>query len=84
MHLQQKMDGVLLRIGKVRSFEGSKYRSGDGAVGVEIRVHYKENKWITMIIIKKRAILSRLMTLRIALFFVNLMKTMVDHLLLSD
>jgi len=41
----------LLRIEKVHlignnniSFEG-KYRSSDGSVGVEITVHYKENKW---------------------------------------
>jgi hypothetical protein len=46
------LDGVLLRIEivdfKVNNtifFEGSKYRSGDGAVGVEVRVHYKDNKW---------------------------------------
>lgn len=46
------LDGVLLRIKKVEFkfnnnifFEGSKYRSGDGAVGVEVIVHYKDNKW---------------------------------------
>lgn len=46
------LDGVLLRIEKVDfkfnneiSFEGSKYRSGLGAVGVEVKVHYKDNKW---------------------------------------
>lgn len=46
------MDGVLLRIEKVDFkvnnnvfFEGSKYRSGDGAVGVEVTVHYKGNNW---------------------------------------
>ncbi|WP_088102948.1 peptide ABC transporter substrate-binding protein [Halalkalibacter urbisdiaboli] len=46
------LDGVLLRIEKVDFkfnnnifFEGSKYRSGDGAVGVEVTVHYKDNKW---------------------------------------
>ncbi|MFJ7731430.1 peptide ABC transporter substrate-binding protein [Lysinibacillus sp. NPDC097231] len=46
------LDGVLLRIDKVDYkfnnniyFEGSKYRSGDGAVGVEVTVHYKGNKW---------------------------------------
>lgn len=46
------LDGVLLKIVKVDlksnneiSFEGSKYRSGLGAVGVEGKVHYKDNKW---------------------------------------
>lgn len=46
------LDGVLLRIEKVDYkfnneifFEGSKYRSGLGAVGVEVKVHYKDNKW---------------------------------------
>jgi hypothetical protein len=46
------LDGVLLRIEKVDFkvnnnifFEGSKYRSGDGAVGVEVTVHNKDNKW---------------------------------------
>ncbi|MFD2216436.1 peptide ABC transporter substrate-binding protein [Metabacillus endolithicus] len=46
------LGGVLLRIEKVDFkfnnnifFEGSKYRSGLGAVGVEVTVHYKENKW---------------------------------------
>ncbi|CAM5222299.1 hypothetical protein UACE39S_03400 [Ureibacillus acetophenoni] len=46
------LDGVLLRIEKVEYkvnnnifFEGSKYRSGDGAVGVEVIVHYKDNNW---------------------------------------
>lgn len=46
------LDGVLLRIEKVDFklnnnilFEGSKYRSGLGAVGVEVTVHYKDNKW---------------------------------------
>lgn len=46
------LDGVLLRIEKVNFtsnnniiFEGSKYRSGLGAVGVEATVHYKDNKW---------------------------------------
>lgn len=46
------LDGVLLRIEKVDFkfnneifFEGSKYRSGLGAVGVEVKVHYKDNKW---------------------------------------
>lgn len=46
------LDGVLLRIKKVEFkinnnifFEGSKYRSGDGAIGVEVTVHYKENQW---------------------------------------
>lgn len=46
------LDGVLLRIDKVDFkfnnnifFEGSKYRSGLGAVGVEVTVHYKDNTW---------------------------------------
>ena len=46
------LDGVLLRIEKVDFksnnrifFEGSKYCSGLGAVGVEVKVHYKDNKW---------------------------------------
>ncbi|WP_274307446.1 peptide ABC transporter substrate-binding protein [Solibacillus daqui] len=46
------LDGVLLRIEKVEYkvnnnifFEGSKYRSGDGGVGVEVIVYYKDNKW---------------------------------------
>ncbi len=46
------LDGVLLRIEKVDFksnneifIEGSKYRSGIGAVGVAVQVHYKDNKW---------------------------------------
>ncbi|KMY49936.1 hypothetical protein [Peribacillus loiseleuriae] len=46
------LDGVLLRIAKVDFkfnnnifFEGSKYRSGVGAVGVEVTVHYKDDNW---------------------------------------
>ena len=46
------LDGVLLRIEKVEFkvnddifFEGSKYRSGLGAVGVEVTVHHKDNNW---------------------------------------
>ncbi|MBU8878860.1 peptide ABC transporter substrate-binding protein [Bacillus sp. FJAT-29790] len=46
------LEGVLLRIKKVDFkfnknifFEGSKYRSGLGAVGVEVTVHFKDNKW---------------------------------------
>ncbi|WHY77266.1 peptide ABC transporter substrate-binding protein [Neobacillus sp. WH10] len=46
------LDGVLLRIEKVDFklnndvfFEGSKYRSGKGAVGVESTVYYKDDKW---------------------------------------
>lgn len=46
------LDGVLLRIEKVEFksnnnifFEGSKYRSGLGAIGVEVTVHYKDSKW---------------------------------------
>lgn len=51
-HDTLSLDGVLLRIEKVDFkfnnnifFEGSKYRSGLGAVGVEVTVHYKDNKW---------------------------------------
>lgn len=47
-----RLDGVLLKIEKVDFkfnnkiiFEGSKYRSGLGAIGVEVKVHYKDNKW---------------------------------------
>jgi len=46
------LDGVLLRIDNVDFkfnnnifFEGSKYRSGTGAVGAEVTVHYQDNKW---------------------------------------
>mgnify|MGYP003468179662 CR=1 FL=1 len=46
------LDGVLLKLEKVDFkfnnkifFEGSKYRSVSGAVGVEVKVHYKDNKW---------------------------------------
>lgn len=46
------LDGVLLKIEKVEFkfnnnifFEGSKYRSGNGAVGVKVTVHYKDNQW---------------------------------------
>jgi hypothetical protein len=46
------LDGVLLRLEKVKFkfnnnvfFEGSKYRSGLGAIGVEVTVHYKDNNW---------------------------------------
>lgn len=48
------LDGVLLRIEKVEFkvndnifFEGSKYRSGLGAIGVEVTIHNKDNKWKT-------------------------------------
>lgn len=48
------LNGVLLRIEKVEFkfntnilIVGSKYRSGDGAVGVEVTVHHQENKWKT-------------------------------------
>ncbi|MGE7945386.1 peptide ABC transporter substrate-binding protein [Lysinibacillus sp. NPDC093688] len=48
------LDGVLLRIEKVEFkfnndifFEGSMYRSGLGAVGVKVTVHYKDNRWKT-------------------------------------
>lgn len=46
------LDGVLLKIEKINFkfnnnifFEGSKYRSGTGAVGVEVNIHHKDNKW---------------------------------------
>ncbi len=46
------LDGVLLKIEKVEYrfnktvfFEGSKYRSGLGAVGVEGTVHFKDGNW---------------------------------------
>jgi len=46
------LDGVLLRIEKVEFkfnnnifIEGSKYRSGLGAVGVEVTVHHKGSTW---------------------------------------
>lgn len=46
------LDGVLLRIEKIDFkfnnnvfFEGSKYRSGLGAIGVEGTVHYKDGTW---------------------------------------
>ena len=46
------LDGILLQIKNVDFktnsniyFEGSKYRSGDGASGVECEVRFKDNKW---------------------------------------
>ena len=49
------LDGVLLEITKVEFqsnntilLEVSKFRSGLGAIGVEVKVHYKENKWQTV------------------------------------
>jgi len=46
------LDGVLLRIEKVDFkfnndvlFKGSKFRSGKGAIGVEIIIHYKNGEW---------------------------------------
>ena len=46
------LDGVLLRIEKVDFkfnnnvlFEGSKFKSGKGAIGVEGTVHYKNEEW---------------------------------------
>ena len=46
------LDGVLLEIEKVDFkfnneifFEGSKYRSSLGAVGINVKVHYKDSKW---------------------------------------
>ncbi|MEH7072882.1 peptide ABC transporter substrate-binding protein [Neobacillus drentensis] len=49
---KMSLTGVLLRIEKVDFkwnndvfFEGSKYRSGLGAIGVEGNVHYKDGTW---------------------------------------
>ena len=49
---KMSLDGVLLRIERVDFkfnnnifFEGSKYRSGLGSIGVEGTVHYKDNEW---------------------------------------
>ena len=46
------LSGILLRIDKVDYkfnndvlFEGSKFKSGLGAIGVEITVHYKNEEW---------------------------------------
>ena len=46
------LDGVLLSIEKVDFkfnnnvlMEGSKYHSGTGAVGVEVKIHYKDKRW---------------------------------------
>jgi hypothetical protein len=46
------LEGVLLRIEKVDFkfnnnvlFEGSKFKSGKGAIGVESKVHYKNGEW---------------------------------------
>ncbi|MEC2074612.1 peptide ABC transporter substrate-binding protein [Metabacillus fastidiosus] len=46
------LDGILLRLEKVEFklnnnifFEGSKYSSALGAVGVEVTVHYKDDNW---------------------------------------
>ena len=46
------LEGVLLRIEEVNFtfhnnvfFKASMYRSGKGAVGVEITVHYKDGRW---------------------------------------
>lgn len=46
------LDGVLLGIKNIDFndnnevvFEGSKYRSGDGAAGIEGKIQYKDNKW---------------------------------------
>ena len=48
----QSLDGVLLGIDKVDFkfnntifFEGAKYRTSLGAIGVEVIVHCKDNKW---------------------------------------
>ncbi|MEY2194232.1 peptide ABC transporter substrate-binding protein [Neobacillus sp. BF23-41] len=49
---KMSLEGVLLRIEKMDFklnnnvfFEGSKYRSGLGAIGVEGTVHYKDGNW---------------------------------------
>ncbi|HEX7058086.1 MAG TPA: hypothetical protein VF260_12940 [Bacilli bacterium] len=45
------LHGVLLRVEKTRIsknrvvIEGSKYRAGNGAVGVKVTVAYKDGKW---------------------------------------
>ena len=46
------LDGVLLKIEKVDFesnneivFSGSKYRASEDAIGLKIRVHYKDDKW---------------------------------------
>ncbi|TCM87926.1 hypothetical protein EV294_1166 [Paenibacillus sp. BK033] len=45
------LDGVLLRVEKTeiknKKFvvEGSKYRAGDGAIGIKVIVEYKKGKW---------------------------------------
>ncbi len=46
------LNGVLLRIDKIQPesdeavlFEGSKYRSGDGAVGVQGSIYFEDNQW---------------------------------------
>ena len=48
------LDGVLLSIDKVHHklnntviLEGSKHRSGLGAIGLDVKVQYKDNKWQT-------------------------------------
>ena len=48
------LDGVLLEVTKVEFksnntvlLEVSKFRSGLGAIGVEVKAHYKDNKWQT-------------------------------------
>lgn len=47
------LDGVLLGLEKIEFkfnnhvfFEGYKHRSGTGAVGVEVTVHYKKSDWV--------------------------------------
>lgn len=47
------LDGVLLRMEEVDYsfnnqiiFKGSKYRSGLGAVGIEVTIHYKNDSWL--------------------------------------
>ncbi|MDQ0233344.1 peptide ABC transporter substrate-binding protein [Metabacillus malikii] len=48
------LDGVLLTIDNIQytfnnqvQLEGSKYRSSLGAVGIEVKVHYNDDKWQT-------------------------------------
>jgi hypothetical protein len=50
---KNSLAGILLQIEKLKikfnrsvEFEGSKYRSSKGAVGIEGSVHYKDNRWI--------------------------------------
>ncbi|WP_078552052.1 hypothetical protein [Bacillus alkalicellulosilyticus] len=46
-----RFDGVLLRLDKIEikkrklHIEGSKYKSGTGAIGIDILLHFKDGKW---------------------------------------